>query len=79
MLSGKVMIINLITGFIKKIFLCKMSIFQNHIFIAKTKIKVVLYLSDYGRKSDVKSGIGIVTLKFAKMADLANSKSDIRY
>ena len=56
-----------------------MSIFQNHIFIVKTKVKVVLYLSDYGRKSDVKSGIGIVTLKFAKMADLAYSKSDIRY
>ena len=43
----------------------------------KNKIEVELYFSNYARKSDVKTSIGVDTLQFPKKNGLANLKSDV--
>ena len=54
MSNGKVMIIHLIVGLIKKISLYKMSYFPEPHTLSKNEIKVELDLSTYSRKSDKK-------------------------
>ena len=66
MLSVNVMITHLIVRQIKKISLNKMSHFPEAYTHSKTKIKFELHLSNYTRKSDLKSAIGIDTSKSAK-------------
>ena len=44
---------------------------------SKNKITVELDLSNYATQSDLKSGTGIDTSKYAKKFDLANLKSDV--
>ena len=55
--NGKVMIIQLIVLFIKKIFLHKMSYFPESV-NGKYEIKVKLDLSNYATKSDLKTATG---------------------
>ena len=55
MLSGKVMIIRLIAGSIKKRCYLNWVIFQNHVPIVK--IKVELDLSNYATKSDLQQAL----------------------
>ena len=65
------MIIHLIVGLIKKVFLYKNELFS--IFApSKNKIEVELDLSNYATKSDLKNATG-----FTKKADLANLKFDV--
>ena len=76
MFNGTVMIINLIVGLIKKVFLYKNELFS--IFApSKNKIEVELDLSNYATKSDLKSATGVDTSQFAKKDNLANLKSEI--
>ena len=43
----------------------------------KARVKLELDLSNYATKADLKNGTHVVTLTFAKRADLANLKSDL--
>ena len=74
--NGKVMIINLIVGLIKKTLPYKISYFPElpH---SKDEIKIDLILSNYVTKSDLKNATSVDTSKFPKKADLAGSKSEI--
>ena len=74
--NGKVMIINLIVGLIKKTLPYKISYFPElpH---SKDEIKIDLILSNYATKSDLKNATSVDTSKFPKKADLAGSKSEI--
>ena len=70
------MIIHLIVGLIKKVFLYKNELFS--IFApSENKIEVELDLSNYATKSDLKSATGVDTSQFAKKDNLANLKSEI--
>ena len=69
MSNGKVMIIRLIIGLIKKISLYKMSCFPEPYNCTKNKIKIKLDLSNYATKSDLKGEKNINTSKFAKKVD----------
>ena len=75
---GKVIIIHLIAGYIKKISLCKKIYFpepctSSEINFKKVKIK----LANYAAKSDLKNTTGVVTLHFAKKVNLSSLKPDI--
>ena len=63
MSNGKVMIIHLIVGLIKKVLLIKMGYFPEPYPFIRNKIKVELDLSNYATKSDT-TGVG--TSKLAK-------------
>ena len=77
MINGKVAIISLIAGLIKKISLNKGVIIQNLIVVVKKKKKVELYLSNYVTKSDVNKGTGFDTLDFGRKTDLSSVKSEV--
>ena len=80
MSNGKVMIIFLTVGLIKKIdkkSLYKMSYFPEPYTRNKNKIKVELILSNYETKSDLKNAAGIDASDFAKKAELASFKPDV--
>ena len=67
MLNGKVMMINLTVRLIKMILLYKMSYCpEPYTPSKKKKIKVELYLFNYGTKSDLKSTTGLDLSDFAK-------------
>ena len=55
MLLGKVMIINLIAGLIKKILSCKSELFSSALWSSKNIIEGELTLSNYVTKSDLKT------------------------
>ena len=61
MSNGKVMIIHLIIGFIKKTPLHKMSYFPELRDHTKKQTKFELDLSSYARRSDLKNPIGVKT------------------
>ena len=64
-LNGKVIIIHLTVGFIKKYCLIKMSYFLES-FANKNKIEIELDLSDYATEPNLKNVIRIDISKFAK-------------
>ena len=70
--NGKVLIICLKVGLLKKILLYKMSCFSETCSCNKKKIKVELYLFNYATKSGLKNATGVEILKFGKKFDLAN-------
>ena len=76
MMSGKVVIICLMVGLIKKISLYKWVIIQNQIVVVKKK-KVELYSSNYETKSDVNKGTVFNKLDFARKTDLPSLKSEV--
>ena len=69
------MIILLIVGLIKKILLCKMSYFAESSIRSKNKGKIVLDLSNYTTKSDLKIETGVDTSDFANKVDLTTFNS----
>ena len=77
MSNGKVKIVILTAGLIKKISLYKMSYFPELCTLNKNKIKVELDLSNYVTKSDLKNTIGVDTSNFAEKADLDSLISNI--
>ena len=77
MSNGKVMIIHLTVGLIKKISLYKVSYFLESYSHNKSKIRVELDLSSYATKSDLQKVTSINTSKFTKKVDLGNLKSDV--
>ena len=77
MSNGKVMIIHLTVGLIKKISLYKVSYFLESYSHNKSKIRVELDLSSYATKSDLQKVTSVNTSKFTKKVDLANLKSDV--
>ena len=77
MSNGKVMIIHLIVGLIKKILLYKLSYFPDPYTHSKNEIKVEVDFSNFATKSDVKNATGFDTSLFAKNTGLASLKSDI--
>ena len=70
---GKVMIIHLIVGLIKKILLYKMSYFPE----PHKKIEVQSDFFNYTTKSDLKNARDVDTSYFAKNTDLASLKSEV--
>ena len=76
MLSGKIMIICLTATYTKNIYY--VPIIQNQIVVQKYKIKVELELSNYATKSGLNGETDIDTSKFAKNADLASIKSNVK-
>ena len=76
MLGGKVMIIRLIAGLIKKISLYKVSYYQEPDSHGRNKIKGQLDFSNYATKT-VTNVTGNDTLDFAENAELASLKSDV--
>ena len=75
MMNGKIMIITLIVGLIKKILLYKISYFPAR--YSKSKIKIDLDLSNYATKCALKNATVVDTSDCAKKYGLANLKSDI--
>ena len=73
--NRKVMIIPLIVGSIEKYCFIKLSYFPEP-FTSKNKIKIVLSLSNYATKFNLKNATGVFTLQFAKRDDLANLKTE---
>ena len=71
------MVIHLIVGLLKNVFLCKMRYFAEPYTCSKSKVKVILNLSNYVTKSDLKIAKDVDASKFAKKADLTSLKSDI--
>ena len=69
------MIIPLIVGSIEKYCFIKLSYFPEP-FTSKSKIKIVLSLSNYATKFNLKNATGVFTLQFAKRDDLANLKTE---
>ena len=63
--NGKVMIIHLIVGWIKRILLYKMSYFPKPHGHSKNEIKVELDLSSYAKISDLKNATDVDTSEFA--------------
>ena len=76
MISGKLMIIHLIVGLMKKILLYKMGYFPKSYIHCKNEIKFELDSSTNPTKFDLKSATDVDTSKFAKKADLTSFKSD---
>ena len=70
---GKVMIIHLTVGLIKKILLYKMSYFPE----PHKKIEVQSDFFNYTTKSDLKNAKDVDTSYFAKNIDLASLKSEV--
>ena len=77
MSNGKVIIIHLTVGSIKKILLHKMSCFPEAYTRSKSKTKVELDLSSCATKSDLERSRGVDTSDFAKKADLASLKTTV--
>ena len=77
MLNGKIMIIHLIVGLMKKILLYKMSYFLEPYTDSKNKGNVELDLSNNATKSDLESPTGADTSDFAENGDLASLMLDI--
>ena len=77
MSNGKVMIIHLTVGLIKKTSLYKVSYFLESYSHNKSKIRIELDLSSYATKSDLQKVTTVNTSKFTKKVDLANLKSDV--
>ena len=75
MSNAKVIIIHLIVGLIKKIFLYKMSYFPEPYGNSRSKIKVDLKYANYATKSYLKSATSVDTSKSAKDADMPSLKS----
>ena len=73
--DGKVMIIHLRIGLMKKILLYKNEFFPPYSYI-KNKIEVKSDLSDYATKYDLNSATVLDTSQFTKKDDLANLKSE---
>ena len=76
MSNRKAMVILLTVGFIKNIFLQKMTYFPEPHTHRKNKLVVEFDLSNYVTKSDLKSPTGVDTVEFAKRSDLTSLKSD---
>ena len=77
MSNGKVMIILLTVGLMKKISLHRMSYFPDPYTHSKNKIKVELDLSNYPTKSHLKNAIDGDTSEFSKKTDLGRIKLDV--
>ena len=78
MLDGKVMIIYLIVGLVKKKRYCyiKISYFPPYSH-GKNEIEVELYFSNYAKEFDLRKATGADTSQFTKKDDLVNLKSKI--
>ena len=74
MLNGKVKIIDLIVGLIKKTLLYKMGYSPASYTHIKNKIKVEVDLSNHATKYNLKNATGVDTSKFAENIDLASLK-----
>ena len=77
MSNGKVMMISLSVGLIKKILLYKMSYFPESYTCSKIEVEVEFNLSNYATKSDVKNASKFDTSKFVKESNLASWKSEV--
>ena len=77
MSNGKVIIIHLTVGSIKKILLYKMNYCPEPYTRSKSKTKVKLDLSSCATKSDLESSTGVDTSDFAKKVDLASLKTTV--
>ena len=77
MSNGKVMMISLSVGLIKKILLYKMSYFPEPYTCSKIEVEVEFNLSNYATKSDVKNTSKFDTSKFVKESNLASWKSEV--
>ena len=71
MSNGKVMIIHLTVGLIKK------KLYKGGNKCEGTNVKVELDLSNYATKTDLKDAAGVDTSDFAKKTDLVNLKSNV--
>ena len=69
MANGKVIIIRLIVGLIKKISIYKLRHFPESHTHTKKIIKLELDLSNYGTKLELKNAAGVDTSKFTKEVD----------
>ena len=77
MSNGKVKIINLIVGFIKKILYKMSQYFPKPYRTFGVNVKVELDLSSYATKTDLKNATGVVTSKLAAKPDLASLKAKV--
>ena len=77
MANGKVIIIRLIVGLIKKISIYKLSHFPESHTHTKKMIKFELDLSNYGTKLELKNAAGVDTSKCTKEVDWADLKVHI--
>ena len=76
MLNGKIMMINLIVGLIKKEIAWMSEYFPRPKSLG-ANVKVELDLSNYATKTDLKTATGVDTSPFSKNIDLANLKSAV--
>ena len=74
--NGKVTIIHLIVGLIKKIY-NKIRYYPEPYSRSTSQIKVELDVSNYGTKSNLKNAAGVGASEFPKKGNLADLKSDI--
>ena len=77
MAKGKVMMIHLIVGMIKKISLYKMSYFSEPNNGSKKKLNYICSIMQKKKKNDLRNAAGVDTWKFAENVDLACLKPDI--
>ena len=77
MLSGKAIIIHLVAGWTKKIFLYKKNYFSEPCTRTKKKVKVELYFSNYATKSNLKGQQLLIHENLKKKVDLASFKSHV--
>ena len=77
MSNGKVLIIHLIIGLIKKIPFYKVIYFPEPYDHNRNKIKFDLNLSNHATKFDLKNATGVDTSKFPKKTNLTSLKSEV--